>query len=233
MVTTVVFDLDDTLYDELDYCRSGFKAVSEFLAGRIASLPAGRIYDRLWAEFSAGNHEATFNAALDALGQSYDDQLISRLVTIYRTHKPEITLPPDSLNVLDLLSTRYTLALLTDGYMPAQQLKVQALGIAKYFKCVIYTELLGRHCWKPSSAGFEEIIRRLNTRPRDMAYVADNPIKDFIAPNALGILTIQVLRPGRLHKQTAPDPVAQPRLAIQKISDLPDLLQKLSDHRPV
>ena len=32
MITTVVFDLDDTLYDEIEYIKSGFTAVAEFLA---------------------------------------------------------------------------------------------------------------------------------------------------------------------------------------------------------
>jgi FMN phosphatase YigB (HAD superfamily) len=27
MITMVIFDLDDTLYDEIKYCKSGFKAV--------------------------------------------------------------------------------------------------------------------------------------------------------------------------------------------------------------
>jgi len=41
MITTVVFDLDDTLYDELDYCRSGFRAVAESVADLPDALPAG------------------------------------------------------------------------------------------------------------------------------------------------------------------------------------------------
>jgi FMN phosphatase YigB (HAD superfamily) len=35
MITTVIFDLDDTLYDEIDYCKSGFMAVAEFLTSSI------------------------------------------------------------------------------------------------------------------------------------------------------------------------------------------------------
>jgi len=38
MITTVIFDLDDTLYDEIDYCRSGFASVAEFLAYRASSI---------------------------------------------------------------------------------------------------------------------------------------------------------------------------------------------------
>jgi putative hydrolase of the HAD superfamily len=227
MITTVVFDLDDTLYDEIEYCRSGFDAVAGFLAGLPEFPPAGHIFDSLWKQFTSGNRTKTFNAALDKLGMSYDDKLIGELVKVYRRHSPKITLPADSRDILDRLHGSSTLALLTDGFLPAQQLKVQALGIERYFKCIIYTEELGRDCWKPSPAGFEKLLETLNVKPKDAAYVADNQQKDFIAPNQLGILTIQLIRPARIHTETSDAPDAEPQHIIHKITQLPDLLEKL------
>ncbi len=227
MITTVVFDLDDTLYDELDYCRSGFRAVAEFVADSPYAPPAKRIFDSLWKHFTAGNRTKTFNAALDDLGISYDDEIIQKLIKTYRSHLPKISLPADSANVLRQLSKKYTLALLTDGFLPAQQLKVKALKIEKYFKCIIYTEQLGRQYWKPSPAGFEKIMQTLNAKPQNIAYVADNQVKDFIAPNKLGFLTIQITRPARIHTSTSEAPDAPPQYVIRKISQLPTLLEKL------
>ena len=40
MLTTGAFDLDDTLYDEIEYCKSGFRAVAEFLANSSGAPPA-------------------------------------------------------------------------------------------------------------------------------------------------------------------------------------------------
>ena len=144
MITTVIFDLDDTLYDEIEYCKSGFAVVVEFLAnlpeprpssmGEGEAPPAERIFAVLWGQFTAGNRTKTFNAALDELGIGYDDELIGELIEVYRNHSPKITLPQDSRDALCELSTKYTLALLTDGFLPGQQFKVQALGIEKYFK---------------------------------------------------------------------------------------------------
>jgi len=227
MITTVVFDLDDTLYDELDYCRSGFKAVAESIADLPNAPSAKRVFDRLWKQFTAGNRTKTFNAALDDLGISYDDQIIQKLIKTYRSHLPKIKLPADSANVLRQLSRKYTLALLTDGFLPAQKLKVQALGIEKYFTCIVYTEELGRDCWKPSPAGFEKLIQTLNAKPQDIAYVADNQMKDFIAPNKLGFLTIQITRPAHIHTSTSEAPHAAAQYVIRKISQLPTLLEKL------
>lgn len=226
MITTVVFDLDDTLYDEVEYCRSGFEAVAEFLATLPDVPPAVRIFGAFWKQFTAGNRTKTFNAALGELGIRYNDELIQQLIYAYRNHVPKITLPQDSRDILSQLSRKYTLALLTDGFLPAQQLKVQTLGIEKYFKCIIYTEQLGREFWKPSPAGFEKLMETLDTKPKNIAYIADNEKKDFIAPNKLGFLTIQVIRPARLHSESSQEPGAAAQYTIRQISQLSALLEK-------
>ncbi|UCD48983.1 MAG: HAD family hydrolase [Phycisphaerales bacterium] len=226
MITTVIFDLDDTLYDEIDYCRSGFHAVSRVLA-RLSNLSCtADAFACLWKQFTAGNHTATFNAALDELGLACDDALIAQLVEVYRSHRPELTLPSESRLALDTLKKSYRLALLTDGYLPAQRLKVLALGLESDFEAIVYTEELGRTCWKPSPVGFETLIKQLNVTPETMAYVADNETKDFVAPNALGMLTIQLRRPARLHTGAAPRQGAAPRLRLDKIAELPTLLDR-------
>ena len=227
MITTVIFDLGDTLYDEIEYCKSGFAAVAEHLAN-LPAAPAGRrIFDALWRQFTAGNRTKTFNAALDELAIACDDQLIPRLIRLYRSHTPKIALPPDSRDVLDQLSGKYTLALLSDGFLPAQRLKVQALRIEEYFEQIVYTEELGREFWKPSPAGFEKILQTLNATPRSTTYVADNESKDFIAPNSLGMPTIQLIRPARIHTETSNAPNAKALHTIGQITDLAGLLQKM------
>jgi len=225
MITMVVFDLDDTLYDEVDYCRSGFAAVADFLAALPDSSSAGQIFTALWNQFSAGNRTKTFNAALEELDISYDGEMITELIKVYRSHDPKITPPADTEDILNQLNKKYTLALLTDGFLPAQQLKVRALGIEHYFKRIIYTELLGREFWKPSHRPFEILMQDLNEKPQTCAYVADNEKKDFIAPNELGFLTVQLIRPARLHSEPSDQPNAPARYVIHKISELPKILK--------
>ncbi len=227
MVTTVIFDLDDTLYDEIEYCKSGFKAVSKFLAKRSANPSSECIFETLWKQFTSGNRTRTFNIALKELEITFDDDLISELIKAYRNHSPQIALPAESKDILESLCSKYTLALLTDGFLPAQKLKVRALGLEKFFECIIYTEDLGRQFWKPSPAGFEKIIKSLNAKPQTTVYVADNAKKDFIAPNKLGFLTIQLVRPARIHTETANRPEAEAKYIIRQISKLPTLLNSL------
>jgi len=225
MITTVVFDLDDTLYDELDYCRSGFRAVARFLAKVSPIRCSDDVFTSFSKHFTDGNRTQTFNAALDELGIDYDEGLIAQLIEVYRSHRPDLELPSDSRRTLDALKDTYTLAMLTDGFLPAQRLKVQALGIEAYFKAIIYTEELGRAFWKPSPAGFVRLIDKLDAMPEQMVYVGDNETKDFIAPNQLGMLTVQLRRAARLHTadgRERADAVA--RLTLDDIGELPTLL---------
>ncbi len=224
MITTVIFDLDDTLYDEVDYCRSGFAAVARFLV-RFSDCPCAEdAFACLWRHFTAGNRTNTFNAAMNELGIPYDAHRIAQLVEVYRGHRPGIELPPDSRRTLDALRDGYTLALLTDGFLPAQRLKVEALGIVSRFRAIVYTEELGRPFWKPSPAGFEKLLNDLRTPADRMAYVGDNEAKDFIAPNRMGMLTIHVLRERRLHTDRGAESDAKATLQTSRIEDLPSLL---------
>jgi putative hydrolase of the HAD superfamily len=227
MITTVIFDLDDTLYDEIDFCRSGFRAAARHVAGLSDARSADEVFAAFWKSFITGDCGSTFNVGLAALDIPCDEHLIGTLVEIYRTHRPTLTLSPESRAVLEDLRDRYTLGLLTDGFLPTQRFKVEALGIKHYFQAIMYTEELGREFWKPSPRGFEKLMEMLDARPEQAVYVADNETKDFIAPNRLGLLTIQVRRPGGLYRQPSPLPDAAPKLRIDRIGDLSQVLARL------
>ncbi|MDO8303142.1 MAG: HAD family hydrolase, partial [Sedimentisphaerales bacterium] len=129
--------------------------------------------------------------------------------------------------VLDTLQKKYALALLTDGFLPAQELKVAALGIKDYFKFIVYTEALGREFWKPSPAGYQNILAALNVKPENCVYIGDNETKDFIAPNQLGFATVKLIRPNGIHKERGTHPNAPANHTITDLATLPKLLESL------
>jgi putative hydrolase of the HAD superfamily len=233
MITTVVFDLDDTLYSEIDYCRSGLRATASFLAQTQATgLAPEKIFSVLWDQFQQGNRTRTLDTALSLLGIPFDEKLIRSLIMAYRKHMPRIELPQESRCVLDELAQTYTLALLTDGFLPAQRLKVQALKIKKYFRHIVFTEQLGRQFWKPSPVGFEQLCEILGVPGKQMVYVGDNPAKDFIAPNSLGFTTIQIQRPDRIHDTVASHDEARADHVLDSLDELPRHLECLSPVSP-
>ena len=193
-----IFDLDDTLYLERDYVRSGYRAVGEHLR---AMGRTGTFERWLWARFERGQAAGAFDAMNEhfALGLSPAD--IAALVEVYRNHRPTIAPLPGIVELLSLLRPQYALGLLADGALPAQRLKLAALKLERFFDAVVFTEEIGRDAWKPSPVGFELMQRKMGTVP--LAYISDNPAKDFVAPNRLGWRTIQLLYPGQVHAGNA------------------------------
>jgi len=221
-IRCVVFDLDDTLCPEIEYCKSGFKVAAREIAGHF-KLDQEDVYQRLCGIFSRGNREKIFNAVLDGLGAAYDERFILSLVEKYRNHLPDLQLPAQSRTVLDRLGKNVALGLLTDGYMPAQRLKVQALGIERYFDVIVYTELLGRENWKPSTAGFKLIMERMGFEPGGYVYVADNPAKDFIAPNLLGWKSVWYKNKDGVHQTPPASDEQRAKYEINELIELMDI----------
>lgn len=226
MIKCIIFDMDDTLYDERDYYSSGFAAVAPCIAADFR-LPTEEIFHTLCRIFDGGNRQNTFDMVAAEMGIIFKTGYIEKLVKIFREHNPDIILPADSRAVLEILKSRYKLGLITDGYLPAQRLKVKSLGIEKYFDCIIYTEELGRENWKPSPAGFEKLTADLKITPQHCVCIGDNLEKDFISPNKMGFKTIRIIRENRIHFGKAANTHAAANYEIDSISKLPDLLGQI------
>src|SRR5262249_54137662 len=151
-----VFDLDDTLYIERDFVRSGFAAVDRWVSDRFA---VAGFFDRAWALFEAGRRGDIFDRALSALMIQVSPELVRHLVDIYRDHTPSIQLAADAEEALADLCPRRRAALLTDGFGNTQARKVAALGLGERLRPIIYTDDLGVGMWKPHPQGFLAIQR--------------------------------------------------------------------------
>ncbi|HEX8802653.1 MAG TPA: HAD family hydrolase [Acidimicrobiales bacterium] len=195
----VVFDIDDTLYLEREYVRSGFRAVGAW-ARRTLGVPD--LGERAWEAFEAGVRGTIFDAALAGAGVEATPELLARMVSCYRDHEPAITLLDDARTALDGLEvdTGHTaVAVITDGPRASQSAKARSLGLATWSQHVILTETLGDGFGKPHPHAFELVQQRLGVDPERCTYIADNPAKDFVAPHRLGWRTIRVRRPRGLH----------------------------------
>jgi len=195
-VEAVVLDIDDTLYLERDYVRSGFEAV-----GRWAQRELGvdDFADRAWAAFESGSRNTIFDEVLTACGAPTNDATITELVARYRTHPPSIVLAADAEAGLDRWHRVAALAAITDGPLSSQQAKARALGLDRWTSTVVFTASLGPGKGKPDPAAFELVQEELGVDGKSCVYVADNPAKDFVGPKALGWRTVRVRRRLSLH----------------------------------
>ena len=217
-IAAVIFDLDDTLYPERDYVRSGYAAVGRYLRETLGREE--RFEDWLWARFARGETANAFDALNEHFRAHLTGGKILELVTVYREHSPKIR-PYDGIqDLLVELRSRYKLALLSDGFLPAQRLKLEALKLERFFDAVVFTEEMGREFWKPSPGGFERISELLDLLHESCAYVSDNPAKDFVAPNALGWATIQYIHPDQIHSDNPAPPGGDPQIVVRRPDEL-------------
>jgi putative hydrolase of the HAD superfamily len=187
----IVFDLDDTLYLERDYVRSGFQATGEWFRVEFGMPDFAQ---RAEAAFRIGGRGKIFDGVLISYGITPEPELVGRLVEVYRNHSPSIELLEDARICLNALRGTRPLALITDGPSRTQRSKIHALGIASFFDSIVVTGDFGSEFSKPHPRAFLCVEESLGINGERLVYVADNPMKDFQAPRKLGWQTIQVLR---------------------------------------
>ncbi len=185
-MTAYIFDIDDTLYLERDYVRSGFNAV-----GNEIGIPA--FGQKCWELFECGVRGNTFDLARQAFPELTIET--KALVDIYRCHKPNIDLCEDAREFIHNLRGRT--AIVSDGPIHSQRAKFLALGLLPWIECPLFTAEI--RAPKPAPAAFQLVAWTLDTPYRDCVYIADNPKKDFAGPKQLGMHTIRMRRRDSLH----------------------------------
>ena len=214
----VVFDLDDTIFPERDYVRSGYGAVAQHLRRTLAV--DGPFEHWLWERFLEGRFDRAFDGLNHRFNLSLTPQQIADLVTVYRNHTPNIRPRDGMIDLLVDLRRSFDLAMISDGFLPAQQLKVEALGIEAMFDHIVFTARHGREFWKPSRLGFELVQHHFDVDHAACAYVGDNVSKDFVAPNALGWLTVQLAMPDQVHREKTSPRGGGPRIRVRSVEQL-------------
>ena len=229
MIEAVIFDLDDTLYHERTYAFSGFTAVS--IGFEEALGPAQASARRMRELFDTDARGRVFDTVLaearhpDPLVEEKDGEIIQRMVSVYRSHSPSITLCEDADKVLMRLSGKMKLGLITDGPVAMQECKVEALGLGTRMDRIILTGELGPGRGKPDPLSFEMIARELGVSHSRCVYVADNVSKDFVAPNQLGWLSIRISRTLGVYQDAPTAEGGTPHHTIATLDELDRLIE--------
>lgn len=223
----VVFDLDDTLYLERDYVRSGFQAVGEW-AQRWLEIPD--FATRAWSRFQQGKRGNIFDAVLADLGWEPNPALVASLVWVYRTHRPAIKLLPDAADCLAALNGKALPSIITDGPLVSQTRKIEALDLDKVADPIVITEKWGVEFAKPHPRAFLALQDHWKGENCEFVYVADNPIKDFAIPRSFGWLTVRVRRPGGLYQTVANQADCEPDIEVSDLRNLLPLLNNCKQH---
>lgn len=186
-IEVVIFDLDDTLYSEKEYVKSGFKELAKCLPG------VDNAYEKLYGYFLEKK------IAVDELLNEeniFTEELKKKCLKVYREHIPQLYLSAVAESLLDRLKgSGKKIGILTDGRVNGQKNKIKSLGLEKFADEILITdELAGNsspvNFRKPNEIGFQILKERFQTPFCKMAYIGDNLSKDFKAPQRLGMKSI-------------------------------------------
>lgn len=213
----VVFDLDDTLYDELTYVKSGFLAVARELS-KLLDASEQELFRQMWNVLEVQGRGRVFDEVLSRY-RKRTKSLVRRCLSVYRLHKPDIALLPDAEQAFQQLRGT-PVYIVTDGNKVVQHNKLEALGLYGRVKKCYITHRYGRHHAKPSPYCLLKISQAERTPPSDIVYIGDNPHKDFVGIKPLGFRTIRIRR-GAYRDLVKPEPYE----AETEVRDLTEIFQ--------
>ncbi len=205
MVPSVIFDLDYCLCagDEV-----GAKLYEPVFAS-IRRANAGALTDAALAEAFA----ACMRFPFDAVAERFQFSAAMYRAGLRGFEAAEVAAPmhgyPD-LHVLRELPGRHFLV--TTGFPRLQQSKITALGIRACFDAICIDSIVEQPR-RRKQAIFADIVRRHALVARQTWVVGDNGESEIAAGNQLGMITVQMLRPG----------VERCDTAIHVVSDLVEL----------
>ena len=188
----IVFDLDDTLYNEKSFVYSGFSDVAIWIS-MFSNSSCVEIFDHMVKELSINGRSKIFDNVLEKYFKKTKKN-IQKCVSIYRLHKPAIKLDSKVVDLLLELGKNHKLYIVTDGNKLVQNNKIKSLDVEKYIEKAFITYRYGLTASKPSLKCFEIIKNKEKVDWHDIVYIGDNPNKDFVNLNKVNAITIRVLQ---------------------------------------
>ena len=195
-IEAVGFDLDGTLYDELDFILQVYLPITALLA-EVTKWNQHDLYGWMinrWLE-KGSSYNKIFLEVLDQknIDEETKVNIIENCLNIYRGFQPNLYLTNRVKILLDIFKKNYPIFLITDGNSRLQKAKINALGLERWFEnknIVISGDYEHKH-QKPSSfmAGQIEILKKVDFSRA--VYFGDRK-QDELFAQKLGFKFIQV-----------------------------------------
>lgn len=231
-VTSVVFDLDDTLYEEKAAKVAAECRVASRLAERLGVADAEALTLFVAAKREtlrqrhlgpARNDRRRWIAAALERRSLHDDVLVERLATEYWATLFDNLRPyADALIALPVLADRFELWIATNEHQAQQQLKLDRLGIAGYFAGVVSADQVGHE--KPAPEFFAHLAEVLGKKPESIVFVGDNPRTDIVGACQAGLRCIHFRRGAYANFDLSSLPGCEPTWTVDYLTEIALLL---------
>jgi 2-haloacid dehalogenase len=193
--TWVVFDADGTLFD---YDLAESEALEESFRDAGLTFDQGftEIYREInrsvWHEFERGSvtqerlRSLRFEMLFESTGSVCDPEVFSSIYLLNLSQHSDLM--EGALDVLEFLSDRFSIALLTNGIAEVQRSRLGLSTIGGCFSAVVISGEVG--CAKPDPRIFDELFRRMgNPGKAEVLLVGDSLASDIRGGSNYGIDT--------------------------------------------
>ena len=196
-VSIVGFDLDGTLYDEIEFISQVYRPIAQTISKSCQADFAFVYYWMLsrWLE-KGSSYNRIFDEILIKHNVNKDDRdlVVSECLHIFRNFVPALNLPKTVSFILTDIKTKYAIFLLTDGSKTLQTEKFKALQLDKWFDSqdVAIAGNYGRDYLKPSTKVLTKIKVLQNClNPETVVYFGDREVDREFA-NTAGFTFVKV-----------------------------------------
>ena len=220
-ITDVFFDLDHTLWDFDRNSGLAFERVfqkhqieipvSDFLK---EYEPINLVYWKKYREDQVTKEElrrGRLTKAFDVFNLKFPIETIDAMAVCYIEELPlDNHLFKSAFEILEYLSEKYNLHIITNGFEEVQHLKLNNSGIKKYFKTVTTSEEVGFK--KPHPSVFQKAMSKASAVPQKSIMIGDSFEADIVGAENAGMYT--------LFFNYKNEEVGTPYLSINELSEI-------------
>lgn len=209
----IIFDLDNTLYDETIYLKLVFQQYA-----LIKNINVDDKLKYITSSFRRCNTDI-LKAMLELIG-SYNQSSHDLLFKLYHSSQVDIDVDISILSMLKNLKDKgYTLVILTNGVVSVQKNKIKNLRLFNSVDFIFYAREFGAKYEKPHRSAFQRISKQLGTSASSMLMIGDNFHCDILGAINTGLKAVYLDIDNNIADNKYPE---IPRL--HRLINLPDIL---------
>lgn len=236
-IKAILFDLEGTLYDY----RKAQVATLKYLAKRLNQR--FRIKERKFIETyrdtvaklvtSKGSDPSIFDKnklfamVLNLLGVDASQGIVKELAREYYNKILKETKPyHEVVQVLkSLKASGYKLAIVSDGFVRTQMLRIDKLGLTSFFDAYAFSEEVKAN--KPDVRVFELALKRLGISSSEAVMIGNDLKRDIIGANMFSLKTVWIKVKGLDEKQEPTSEEERPDYTINNLSEIIEICKCL------
>ncbi|WP_190809644.1 YjjG family noncanonical pyrimidine nucleotidase [Flagellimonas sp. S3867] len=195
-VTDIFFDLDHTLWDFEKNSALTFQKILKEKQLEVELdkfldiyVPINLNYWKLYREDRISKSELRYQRlkrTFDKINVHVSDELINMLADDYIENLSSFTnLFPHTQDVLEYLSPKYRLHIITNGFQEIQEKKLKGSKIHHYFDQIINSETAGVK--KPHPYIFELALEKARVSPKKALMIGDSLEADIMGAQSVGL----------------------------------------------